>query len=295
MKILITGANGFLGHYLVQSALEKNFTVIASGKGLCRLPFVDNPNFIYEELDFTDPYAIDAVFNEHKPGVIIHAGAMGKPDECEQNQMQAYMVNVEGTVHLLINAAEYKSFFIFISTDFVFDGVAGMYKEDDDRNPVNYYGRTKAEAEDAVMDYEYDWSIIRTVLVYGKPQSGRDNILTIVKAKLERGEHYNVFNDQVRTPTYVEDLSKAVISVIEKKATGVFHIAGGEILTPYQMAVKTAERFKLDSELIKKITAADMTQPAKRPLKTGFNIEKAKKELGFKPILFSDGLEKTFL
>jgi len=155
MKVLITGANGFIGHYLVQSALKKDYTVIATGRGQCRLPFSD-PDFIYEEMDFTDPYSIDIVFDKHKPDVVLHAGAMGKPDECEQNQMKAYMINVEGTVHLLINAAEFKSFFIFISTDFVFDGETGIYKEDDQRQPVNYYGRTKVEAEDAVMEYEYE-------------------------------------------------------------------------------------------------------------------------------------------
>jgi len=295
MKVLITGANGFVGHYLVQSALKKSCTVIATGKGECRLPFSSYPNFIYEEMDFTNPYSIDSVFEKHKPGVIIHAGAMGKPDECEQNQMHAYVVNVEGTVHLLINAAEYKSFFIFVSTDFVFDGDRGMYKEEDQRRPVNYYGRTKMDAEDAVMDYEYDWTIVRTVLVYGKPQTGRDNLLTIVKNKLEKGESYNVFNDQVRTPTYVEDIAGAIITIIEKRAKGIFHISGDEVLTPYEMAIKAAEFFCLDQSLIKKITAAELLQPAKRPLKTGFNIDKAKKELGFKPTPFFEGLEKTFI
>ena len=294
MKVLITGANGFVGHYLVQSALKKNYKVIATGKGECRLPF-SSPNFIYEEMDFTNPYSIDLVFEKHKPDVIIHAGAMGKPDECEQNQMKAYMVNVEGTVHLLINAAEHKSFFVFVSTDFVFDGEKGMYKENDQRRPINYYGRTKMEAEDAVMDYEYDWSIVRTVLVYGKPQTGRDNILTIVKNKLEKGENYSVFNDQVRTPTYAEDIANSITTIIEKRATGIFHISGEDILTPYEMAIKAAELLGLDPSLIKKVTAVEMAQPAKRPLKTGFNIEKVKKELGFKPTPFIKGLKRTFI
>lgn len=294
MKILITGANGFVGHYLVQAALKKGLTVIATGKGRSRLPFSKDPNFIYEEMDFTNPYSIDLVFDKHKPGVVIHAGAMGKPDDCEKDQMLAYLVNVEGTVHLLINAAEYKSFFVFISTDFVFDGEIGMYKENDPRRAVNYYGRTKIEAEDAVMDYEYDWCIVRTVLVYGKPQSGRDNLLTIVKGKLEKEESYSVFNDQERTPTYVEDLADAITTIIEKRAIGIFHISGEEVLTPYEMAIRTAELFHLDNSLIKKVTAADMSQPARRPLKTGFNIEKAKKELGFRPTSFSEGLKKTF-
>jgi dTDP-4-dehydrorhamnose reductase len=294
MKILITGANGFAGYYFVKTLLEQNHTIIATGKGTSRLPFSSHSNFVYEEMDFTNPYSIDMVFNKYKPDVVIHSGAISKPDDCEKDQMLAYMVNVEGTVHLMMNAAEYKSFFIFISTDFVFNGKTGMYTEKDERQPVNYYGRTKMQAEDAVMDYEYDWCIVRTVLVYGKPQAGRDNILTVVKNKLEKGEGYNVFDDQVRTPTYVEDLAAAIVAIIEKRANGIYHISGEDVLTPYQMAIQAAEFLNLDKSLLKKVVAADMPQLAIRPLKTGFNINKAKKELGYKPTSFKEGLKKTF-
>jgi len=294
MKILITGANGFLGYYLAEQLLAKNLSVIATGRGECRLPFTQNTNFQYLGMDFTDPFSIHDVFENIKPDVVIHAGAMSKPDECETDQMLAYLVNVEGTVQLLINSADLKSFFIFVSTDFVFDGERGMYNEDDIPNPVNYYGRTKLEAEEAVKEYEFDWAIVRTVLVYGKNHSGHNNILKIVKEKLEKGEVYSVVDDQVRTPTYVEDLAKGIVSIIEKKATGIFHLSGKDILTPYQMATKTAEYLGLKSSLIKKVTAANFTQPAKRPPRTGFIIDKARKELGYEPISFEEGLKKTF-
>jgi len=294
MDILITGANGFLGYYIIEQLLKRNLSVIATGKGECRLPFTDK-NFVYRAMDFTDPFAVDAVCNEYKPGVVVHAGAMGKPDECEMNQMLAYVVNVEGTVNLLLNAEELKSFFVFVSTDFVFDGERGMYTEEDAPRPLNYYGRTKMEAEEAVKDYPFDWCIVRTVLVYGKNYSGRSNILSIVKEKLEIGEEYCVVDDQSRSPTYVEDLAKGIVSVIEKKAKGIFHISGKDILTPYQMAMITAEHLGLNKSLIKKVTAADFSQPAKRPPKTGFIIEKARKELGYEPLSFEEGLKKTFL
>jgi len=294
MKILITGANGFLGYYLAEQLIAKKISVIATGRGECRLPFTHHVNFQYLSMDFTDPFSIHDVFENIKPDVVIHAGAMSKPDECETDQMLAYLVNVEGTVQLLINSADLKSFFIFVSTDFVFDGERGMYNEDDIPNPVNYYGRTKLEAEEAVKEYEFDWAIVRTVLVYGKNHSGHNNILKIVKEKLEKGEVYSVVDDQLRTPTYVEDLAKGIVSIIEKKATGIFHLSGKDILTPYQMATKTAEYLGLKSSLIKKVTAANFTQPAKRPPRTGFIIDKARKELGYEPISFEEGLKKTF-
>jgi len=294
MKILITGANGFLGYYLVEQLLAKKYSVIATGKGECRLPFTHAVNFQWLSMDFTDPFSIHDVFENIKPDVVVHAGAMSKPDECEMDQMKAYLVNVEGTVQLLINSEELKSFFVFLSTDFVFDGERGMYNENDAPRPVNYYGRTKLEAEEAVKEYEYDWAIVRTVLVYGRNHSGHNNILKIVKEKLEKGEEYNVVDDQLRTPTYVGDLAKGIVSIIDKKATGVFHLSGKDILTPYQIAIKTAKHLKLDSSVIKKVTAASFSQPAKRPLKTGFVIDKAKKELGYQPVSFEEGLKKTF-
>jgi dTDP-4-dehydrorhamnose reductase len=294
MKILLTGANGFLGYYLVEQLLEKNYKVIATGKGRCRLPFSGQENFSYTEMDFSDPYSVHDVFETAKPDIVLHAGAMSRPDECELNQMKAYLVNVEGTVQLLINAEELKSFFVFISTDFVFDGETGMYNEGDIPRPVNYYGRTKLEAEEAVKEYEQGWAIVRTVLVYGKNHSGRENILSIVKNKLEKGEEYNVVDDQLRTPTYVEDLARGIVSVIEKKANGIFHISGKDKLTPYQMAIKTAGQLRLDSSLIRKVTAANFSQPAKRPPSTGFTIEKARGQLGYDPLSFDEGLAKTF-
>ena len=294
MKILTTGANGFLGYYLVEQLLAKNISVTATGKGECRLPFTHDKNFQWLSMDFTDPFSIHDVFENIKPDVVIHAGAMSKPDECETNQMLAYLVNVEGSVQLLINAADLQCFFVFVSTDFVFDGERGMYVEEDIPNPVNYYGRTKLEAEEAVKEYEFDWAIVRTVLVYGKTHRGHNNILKIVKEKLEKGEAYSVVDDQLRTPTYVEDLAKGIVSIVEKKATGIFHLSGKDILTPYQMAIKTAEHLQLDSSRIKRVTADSFSQPAKRPPKTGFIIDKAKRELGFEPLSFDEGLKKTF-
>lgn len=294
MNILITGANGFLGYYLTEQLLKMNHQVIATGKNENRLPFHHFPNFEYATMDFTDPFSVHDIFEKYQPEVVVHAGASSRPDECEQHQWEAYVTNVEGTVTMLLNAETYKSFFVFLSTDFIFDGNQGMYSERDKPGPVNFYGKTKREAEEAVMEYEFGWAIARTVLVYGKPPEGRQNFLTTVATKLAKGEAYSVVDDQVRTPTYVGDLATGICSIIEKKATGIYHVSGKDALTPYEMACQAADYLGLDKSLLRKVTARDFVEPAKRPLKTGFVIDKAINKLGYAPVSFKEGLSLTF-
>jgi dTDP-4-dehydrorhamnose reductase len=292
-KVLITGANGFLGYYLVQEFLHHGFKVIATGKGQCRLD-ISHPSFIYESMDFTNDESVRQVFDKHQPAVIVHNGAMSKPDDCELDRHNAFLTNVTGTIYLLDHAGRYKSFFVFVSTDFVFDGEKGMYTEEDERKAVNFYGETKLLAEDEVKKYEYGWSIVRTVLVFGKPQAGRQNILTNTANALKKGENLRIFNDQSRTPTFVEDLAKGMVTIVEQKAEGIYHLSGEDVMTPYEMAIAVADYLELDASLIEKVSKDDFKQPAVRPPKTGFDISKAKKKLGFRPVSFLEGLKKTF-
>jgi len=294
MKILITGANGFLGHYLIPVLLEQGFDVLATGKGHCRLNLAGTTGFAYAELDFTDTNMTGEVVQRYHPDIIVHAGAISKPDDCELNKSLAWRINTGGTMHLLAAAERLNAFFVYISTDFVFDGERGMYTEEDQPAPVNYYGQTKLEAEREVQQYSGDWAIIRTVLVYGQPLAGRSNILSIVKEKLEKGEGYRVVDDQVRTPTYVGDLATGIATVIVRKASGIWHLSGADILTPYEMACQTAAYLGYDPALLTRVTADTFTQPAKRPPRTGFSISKARSELGYDPLSFEAGLMKTF-
>lgn len=291
--ILITGANGFVGYYLVQQLLQKGHKVFATGKGENRLPFT-GANFRYHSMDYTNKENIAAVFAAVQPGVVVHCGAISKPDECEQNKRKAFLANVSGTINLLQAAAPYQAHFIFVSTDFVFSGETGFYKEEDARAPVNYYGETKLLAEDEVMKYPFAWSIARTVLVYGKTFSGRENIVTNTAKALQQGKPLRIFDDQVRTPTYVEDLAAGLVAIIEKGATGIFHLSGEDVLSPFDIAMETARHLHLDTSLITAVKAHEFEQPARRPAKTGFAIEKAKRELDYHPVSFREGLRRTF-
>lgn len=291
MSILITGANGFLGTYLVAALLEKNIPVIATGKGPNRLPVTVHPQFQYIEMDFTDAAAVAKVLATYTPQVIVHTGAMSKPDECELNKEAAWLVNVTGTENLLNHAG--GAHFIFLSTDFIFDGIRGMYSEEDAPNPINYYGHTKLQAEAAVKAYAGPWAIVRTVLAYGKPLSNRGNFLSLIQGKLERGEAYKVVSDQLRTPTYIGDLAAGIVTIIENRKTGTWHLSGEDVLTPYDMACQLADYLSLDKSVLTPVTADTFIEPAKRPLRTGFTIAKAKRELGYQPVSFREGVRRS--
>ncbi|OQP56368.1 SDR family oxidoreductase [Niastella populi] len=292
MKVLITGANGLLGQHMIKLLLDRNYEVVATSRGESRLPFQPSANYTYREMDITNSLETFAVMSNEKPDIVVHAAAMTQVDDCELRPQHCERINVQGTSQVLTDAETFSSHFIYISTDFVFDGEQGNYAEEDDTKPISLYGFTKLQAESMVQTSTIPFAIVRTCLVYGNLLQGtRSNIVSWVRENLEQGKTIKVVSDQLRTPTYVEDLAKGILLIIEKKATGIYHISGKDWLTPYDIALKTAAKFNLDAGKIVKVDAATFKQPGRRPLKTGFIIEKARKELGFEPMSFDEGLE----
>jgi dTDP-4-dehydrorhamnose reductase len=293
MKIFITGANGLLGQHLVKKLLdETTHQIIATGKTEYRLVIHDS-RLQYFLLDITDGMAVNSLFEKLQPNIIIHCAALTQADECELNPIKAWNINVTATRFIVDAAKKVNAFLIFLSTDFVFDGMNGPYKEEDIVNPVSYYGSTKVAAEKAVAESGLQYAIVRTCLLYGNILFGtRSNIVSWVKENLEQGKKIKVVSDQWRTPTYIEDLVKGILLIAEKKATGLFNISGNDFLSPYKMAIATAEYLNLDASLIEKVDASVFTQAAKRPATTGFIIDKAKEVLGFNPLSFNEGLKK---
>lgn len=290
-KILITGANGLLGQKLVEQLVAAgNVEVIATGRGPCRLT---GSGYRYQVLDIENEHEVEDVLSALRPEVIIHGAAMTHVDQCEQNQADCYRANVLATQYLVAAAEKVEAHFIFVSTDFIFSGEDGHnpYTEEAAPDPVNYYGQTKLEGEELIKRASLKWAIARTVLVYGLANDlSRTNIILWVKSSLESGKQIQVVDDQERTPTLAEDLAAGCILIAQQRATGVFNISGAELLTPYQMAMETADYFGLDNSLINRTDSTLFTQPAKRPMKTGFIIEKAIKELGFRPKTFREGI-----
>ena len=290
MKILVTGANGLLGQkIIVQLKGRQDVELIATGRGPNRNPEGD---YIYHEMDITIPSSISDVFEKTNPDVIIHTAAITQVDDCELDKEKCWMHNVTAVEYLLSETDKANGFFVHLSTDFVFDGLDGPYKEDDEPNPQSHYAVSKLASEQLVSNSNVRAAIIRTVLVYGIAHDmSRSNIILWVKKNLEEGKKIRVVNDQWRTPTLAEDLAKGCVLVVEKQVEGIFHISGKDMLTPYQMAIHTAEFFELDKSLIEEVNENVFSQPAKRPAKTGFVIDKAIDLLEYTPASFKKGIQ----
>jgi len=291
-KILLTGANGLLGQKLVHLiGGNSGYQLIGTGKGENRLS-AQYSNYQYDTMDITNGEEVLEVFAKHKPDFVIHAAAQTNVDHCEINKIECWSSNVLATQNIVNACLAQKSFLLHISTDFIFDGTAGPYKEDAVPYPLSFYGYSKLVAEEIVQKAEnLTWAIARTVLVYGIAEDmSRSNIILWVKKSLEDGKRINVVDDQFRTPTLAEDLAKGCFLIVDQKATGIFNISGSDFLTPLEMAYKTADYFKLDKNLITKADSTTFVQPAKRPPRTGFDITKAKNILGYQPVTFDEGI-----
>lgn len=289
MKILVTGANGLLGQKLSTLLMDdKHVTPVLTARQKLTLPHFRGE---FRAMDITDPKATLEVIHSVRPDVVINTAAMTQVDHCETQQELCWKNNVTAVENLIAACGSSGSHLIHVSTDFIFDGSDGPLDENAIPNPVNFYGKSKAAAEKLLMDSDLSWAILRTVLVFGITNDlSRSNIVLWVKENLEKGKSIKVVNDQWRTPTLAEDLAMGCYLAAMKKAKGVYHISGKDFMTPYDIAIATADFFKLDKSLIVVADSSTFTQVAKRPAKTGFIIEKAKRELGYNPHSFKEGL-----
>ncbi|MBD2767116.1 NAD(P)-dependent oxidoreductase [Hymenobacter sp. BT664] len=291
MKILITGSNGLLGQKLVALLRQQaGVEVVATSRGANKLAGL-YPNLRFVGLDVTDPARVGQVLAAEQPTHLIHTAAMTNVDECELNQEACWRQNVTAVEYLVGACARHNIHLTHLSTDFIFSGEAGPLAEEAQPAPVNFYGASKLAAEQLVQASAGPWAIARTVLVYGVAHKyGRTNLVLWVRNSLRAGEAIKVVADQWRTPTLAEDLAQGCWLLAREAAQGIYHISGDELLTPYTMALRVADYFGLDQRLIERVDASTFSQPAQRPVRTGFLISKAQRDLGYRPHTFAEGI-----
>lgn len=291
-KVIITGSNGLLGQSLLKLLLKERtkYEVFGFSRGVNRS---DREDFTYCDMDITKEVLLKDEIDKIQPDFIINTAAMTQVDACETQKEACYLLNVT-VVKWLTEICELRNIHLVqISTDFIFDGKKGHYKETDTPNPISYYGLSKLNAEAVIKTSAVQSTILRTSLVYGKvPHMTRSNIVLWVKKMLEEKNEVTIVSDQFRAPTYVIDLALACKISIDSEVAGVFNICSNEILSIYEIAQQVAQVFELDENLIKPISTAVLNQTAFRPPKTGFDLTKTNNELQFYPKSFKEDLLK---
>jgi len=266
MKILLTGGSGLFGQAFVELVKDKaSHDIYATYNE----NIVDSEDAVF--LDVTDKKRVEKVIKKLQPDVVVHAAAFTNVDKCEIEKKKAYDVNVEGTKNVAIASKERGAKMIYISTDYVFDGTKGLYKEDDKTNPISYYGLTKLEGEKAVQEICDDFIIARTSVIYG---AHKKNFATWVIKELEKGNQIKIITDQWVSPTLNVDLAEQILALIEKDEEGIFHTAGGERINRYDFVVEMARIFGFNEKLIIPATSKEMNWIAKRPKDSSLDISK---------------------
>lgn len=290
MKIMILGANGFTGRRILKRLSSKHQVLACS----LHPDILPEEGYEFHILDMQNVDATDALLNNFRPDVIINASAMSVVDYCEQHPEEAYALNVTAVKHLAEYSLSNSCRLIHLSTDFVFDGTATeAYTETDTTNPINYYGKTKQWSEEVIEQACTNYAIARIEVVYGKPFTGQHgNIVHLVKTRLQNGQSIRVVSDQFRSPTWVEDIARAIESLLSDKYQGIYHICGGETMSVADIAYRVAKHFGLDTSLIQPVTTDEMNEATPRPLFSPMNTEKAFKEFGYQPSRLEEGFKE---
>lgn len=288
-RILITGSNGLLGQKLVELLSHCNSYHLT-------LTSIENESvfgataFHYIPLDLIRKQDVRRAVDGAEPEVIINTAAMTNVDLCETNREMAWKTNVIA-VENLANAAKLTGArVIHFSTDYVFDGMNGPYVESDRPNPLSYYGRTKLASENLLTTLGIPHTIVRTMVLYGVGNGVKVNFALWLLKNLSEEKPIKVVDDQLGNPTLADDLAYAVLKIIELERTGLYHIAGHDIVSRYQFAVQFADIFGFDKKLIASVKTSSIKQAAPRPLKSGLITLKAETDLGIKISGVAQGL-----
>ena len=286
MKLLVLGGSGLIGKSLLKLNNEKfdiittyntkqiNMAKILSLK--CNLP--------------NDLNKLENTIISKKPDIIVNAMGYSNIDFCETNKEKSYQLHVKITEKIAKLATVHNIKTIFLSSDYVFDGKKGNYNESDLPNPINYYGKTKLEAEKIILKQPQNL-VFRTSVIYDWDFRVRffNYVVNNLKNKKEIEATYDVFN----SVTLVDSLIEAIFLAIKKKKSGLFHVVDSNCVNRFEFAKSIAKIFKLDNKLIKKISIDNIDVIAKRPKNTCLDNSKAKKELGMEFKTLEDGIRQV--
>jgi len=287
MRILVIGANGFLGlkilEYSTQYAPKDEF--IGADIQIDLIP----PKFQKYILDITNQTRVDAVLDQIQPDLVMLTAAMTDVDACEDFKDKAYAINALGPKYVAEKLKSMDSKLIHISTDFVFDGNKSLYTETDPPNPISHYGLTKLKGEEFVIQSGVNYCICRTSVLFGWPYPGqRDNFFSWAYKKLKTYTPISIVSTQFNSPTLGDDLAICLLQLRNHIDNEIYHTCGSERIDSYSYVQKIADLFGFDGNLIKKIDS--FHQKAQRPKDSSMNIDKIQEKLHYKFKNINDSL-----
>ena len=272
---LVTGSAGLVGQQVVKDLSKSN--QVFSCYNESKPEYGDSV-----KMDLKNYEMISSVLTEIKPDVVIHLGAMTGVDICEKEKTSASEINTKATEIIAKECSKLNSFLVYVSTDYVFDGNFGMYKEDDVANPLGFYGKSKLEGEKAVQNFSTNWCIARTSTPFGLHPTKKSFPMWVIE-NLQKQKQIDVLIDQFTSPTYIPNLSRMLIEISERRITGIIHAAGASKISRYQMASMVSDKLNLDGTLLKQISMNKMKWVAQRPKDSSLDVSRASSILNEKP------------
>jgi dTDP-4-dehydrorhamnose reductase len=280
MNAIVLGASGLVGSHVLAEGKRRRFDVIGTSRESGGL----------EQVDITNSSRVRDLLRTRTPDVVILAAAVANVERCEKEPLATRPVNVDAPRAIAEVCADLGALLVFYSTDYVFDGTAGPYGEDDIPRPIGVYGEQKLDAEREIRTVlPESHLILRTTVVYGTEPAGK-NFLVRLLQNLRSQTPITVPNDQVGTPTYVDDLATSTWELVRAEARGTFNIAGSERMDRYVFACLAASAFGLSTDLIQAVPTSELHQLAARPLHAGLRVTKIEEFLGRSMVGASDGL-----
>ena len=275
LKVLVTGSAGLVGQQVVKDL--SNSHQVFSCYNESKPEYGDSV-----KMDLKNHEMISSILTEKKPDIVIHLGAMTGVDLCEKEKTSASEINTKATEIIAKECSKLNSFLVYVSTDYVFDGNLGMYKEDDITNPLGFYGESKLEGEKVVQNFSTNWCIARTSTPFGLHPTKKSFPMWVIE-NLQKQKQIDILIDQFTSPTYIPNLSRMLIEISERRITGIIHAAGASKISRYQMASMISDKLNLDGTLLKQISIDEMKWVAQRPKDSSLDVSRASSILNEKP------------
>ena len=276
MKILITGASGLIGRELCYVAEKEGHKVYSAFHKV-------KPEFgEVIELDITSRESGRRAVQDKRPDCMVHLVTLTDVDRCEIEKKEARRINAHATELIAKEAKALSTFLIYVSTDYVFDGEKGLYIEENNPEPINYYGTTKLMDERSVRDFAAEWCIARTSTPFGR-HPNRVSFPQFVIERLSTGQGIQVVEDQYTSPTSTSNLALMLLEIAERKINGYVHVGGATRISRLELALLVTEKMSLRKELIIATRMDSMEWRAKRPRDSSLSVKKATFLLKNKP------------